>query len=60
MTKQLSLSVVQCLAMKKKGNEKNVYNGSIYSASSAGRGDNVLPEHGDLVYGGQRNDGKRC
>ena len=46
--------------MKKKGNEKNVYNGSIYSASSAGRGDNVLPEHGDLVYGGQRNDGKRC
>ena len=46
-----------------KGNKKNkrqdkVYSGSIYSASTEGHSESILPERGEVMYsGGHRNDG---
>jgi len=36
---------------KRNGKEK-AYSGSIYSASTAGRGEHIVPEHGEVMYGG--------
>lgn len=43
---------------RREKNKKRLYSGSIHSASTAGPGGNVLPEHGEVMYGGMRNDGK--
>ncbi|XP_067936838.1 uncharacterized protein [Watersipora subatra] len=56
----LIISCIVCTAVrqrKKSKKGKEVYNGSIYSASTGVEG-GMVPEHGEVMYGGHRNDGK--